>query len=113
MLHQRFGSKAEFRLVNAEANLLTDRLEYLYTSHLVTMERVIRPLVDALSSAGLIRPVPWRSLFLVFTAGGTAKFSNEALARLVDPGHVEASVDVETHADFVADLVIAGLCVPG
>lgn len=97
------------RLVNAEGSRPSDRLDYLYSNHLVAMEQVIRPIVDDLSRTGQIRPVPWRSLFFMITAGGTAVFSNEALAQLVEPDNATRPWEIATHAEFVADLIVDGL----
>ena len=97
------------RLVNTEGSVPSDRLDYLYSRYLVTMEKVVRPIVDELAKAGRIRPMPWRSLFFMITAGGTAVFSSEALARLIDPDDPSGPAQARAHADAVADLVTGGL----
>lgn len=97
------------RLVNIEGGLDTDRLDYLYDTYMTRLSARTQAIIDQLVAEGRIRPVPWRSLFFLITAGGSAVFSSEALARRISPVDPHHADQVRQHADFVADLVVTGL----
>ncbi|MBF4571813.1 TetR/AcrR family transcriptional regulator [Herbiconiux sp. VKM Ac-1786] len=97
------------RLVQTEGARASDRLDYLYENYVVVLEQIIRPTVDALTADGLLRPADWPSLYFLITSGGTALFGSPALAHLIEP---DAAADPDAsarHADFVADVIVAGL----
>jgi AcrR family transcriptional regulator len=100
------------RLVNIEGSQETERLAYLYKTVMDRISSRYRAVVDDLVAAGRMRPVPWRSFFFVITAGGSAMFSSEALARRVAPGDPRSAEQIQAHADFLANLVVTGLSLP-
>lgn len=97
------------RLVNIEGSQETDRLDYLFENYMRGLSSRVQAIVDELAADGRMRRVSWRSLFFVITAGGSAMFSSEALARRVASGDPRSKKQIHDHADFLADLVIEGL----
>ncbi|WP_433756719.1 TetR/AcrR family transcriptional regulator [Nocardia sp. CA-135398] len=101
------------RLVTVEGASPSPRLTYLWETHIgPSIARVMAPL-KVLVDAGVLTNADIRSLHFLVAHGATAPFSLVPLAELLDPQDPRRPTAVREHANFVADLVVAGLKAKG
>lgn len=97
------------RLVTVEGAIASPRLTHLYQARIgPTVARVtapLKPLVDR----GVLTEADIRSIHFLVAHGATAPFSLAPLARMLNPIDPLDPDAVRAHADFVADMVVAGL----
>lgn len=97
------------RLLTIEGATPSDRLTYLWEAHIgPTIANVLAPL-KKIADTGMLTTTDIRSLHFLIAHGATAPFSLVPLARQLDPRDPLDPVAVREHAEFVADLVVAGL----
>lgn len=97
------------RLVTVEGAAPSDRLTYLWEAHIgPTVTKVLSPL-KVLVDAGVLTTTDIRSLHFLVAHGATAPYSLVPLAEQLDPTDPRSPAAVRKHAEFVADLVVAGL----
>jgi TetR/AcrR family transcriptional regulator len=97
------------RLVSVEAASESPRLTYLYEAHVAPLHARLTAPLKSLVDRGVLREVDIRSLHFLVAHGATAPFSLVPFAQMlnsVDPLDPDA---VREHADFVAEMVVAGL----
>ncbi|WP_329343652.1 TetR/AcrR family transcriptional regulator [Streptomyces sp. NBC_00663] len=97
------------RLTTVEGVASSPRLDYLYEQHIEPILTEATAPLRQLADEGVIAPVPMRTLYFLVAHGGTALFSLIGLSRLMGPQDPLDPEAVTHHADFVADLVLAGL----
>jgi TetR/AcrR family transcriptional regulator len=97
------------RLVAVEGAASSPRLTYLYEAHIgplhARLTAPLKPLVDE----GVLSEVDVRSLHFLIAHGGTAPFSLVPFACMLDPVDPRDPKAVRAHAQFIADMVVAGL----
>ncbi len=97
------------RLVAMEGATASPRLTYLYEAHVqplyARLTAPLKPLVDS----GVLSDVDVRSLHFLVSHGGTAPFSLVPFARMINPVDPLDPEAIRRHAEFVADMVVAGL----
>ncbi|SDZ95803.1 MULTISPECIES: TetR/AcrR family transcriptional regulator [unclassified Mycobacterium] len=97
------------RLVTVEGAVPSARLTYLWEAHIgPSIMRVLSPL-KVLVDAGVLTEANIRSLHFLVAHGATAPFSLVPLAEQMAPEDPRSTAAVREHAEFVADLVVAGL----
>jgi TetR/AcrR family transcriptional regulator len=97
------------RLVAVEGATASPRLTYLYEAHVhplyARLTGPLKPLVDN----GILSEADVRSLHFLVAHGGTAPFSLVPFARMLNPLDPLDPDAIHRHAEFVADMVVAGL----
>ena len=97
------------RLVTIEAATAGPRLEYLFEAHVQPLysrlTSPLKPLVDQ----GVLTLADVRSLHFLLAHGGTAPSSLAPFARMLDPIDPRDQEAVRRHAQFVADVLVAGV----
>jgi TetR/AcrR family transcriptional regulator len=97
------------RLVAVEGATASPRLTYLYETHVhplyARLTGPLKPLVDS----GILSEADVRSLHFLVAHGGTAPFSLVPFARMLNPVDPLDPDAIRRHAEFVADMVVAGL----
>lgn len=97
------------RLVTVEGAVSSPRLTYLWDAHIgPSIMRFLAPL-KTLVDAGVLSDADVRSLHFLVAHGATAPFSLVPLAEQMAPEDPRSTAAVREHAEFVADLVVAGL----
>jgi AcrR family transcriptional regulator len=97
------------RLINAEASIPSERLDYICDRFIVPVQKHFMPMYRALVDSGTLRPVSLPTLFFAITSGSAAMFSNDALATRLFGAKALRPSDHASHADDFADLIIGGL----
>jgi AcrR family transcriptional regulator len=96
-------------LMNIEGRQDTERLAYIYNTHIGPSIEPVARLLDFLAAEGRTRPVPLRTFFFLLAHGAAAPFTLAALARHFDPLDPLDPAAAEAHADLAADLIIRAL----
>jgi TetR/AcrR family transcriptional regulator len=97
------------RLVTVEGATASARLTYLFEAHVgPTVARVTAPL-KILVDRGVLSSTDIRTVHFLVAHGGTAPFSLVPFAKMLDPVDPRAPDAVHQHAEFIADMVVAGL----
>ncbi|HTY31767.1 TetR/AcrR family transcriptional regulator [Mycobacterium sp.] len=97
------------RLVAVEGAAPGPRLTYLYEAHIAPLHARLTAPLNPLVDRGLLREVDVRSLHFLIAHGATAPFSLVPFARMLHPMDPLDPKAVRAHAEFVADMVVAGL----
>jgi AcrR family transcriptional regulator len=97
------------RLVDVEAATASPRLTYLYEAHVAPLHARLTAPLKPLVDRGVLREVDVRSLHFLVAHGATAPFSLVPFAKMLEPTDPLDPDAVHRHAEFVADIVVAGL----
>lgn len=97
------------RLVTVEGATPSPRLTYLFDAHIRPLYARLTAPLKTLVDRGVLTDVDVRSLHFLVAHGGTSPFSLAPLAKMLEPIDPCDSTAVRGHAEFVADLVVAGL----
>lgn len=100
-----------FQITTYEGARGGERLEYIVKNHVEGFLEVARVMIDAAAQQGLIRPVPWASLFFLVLTGGPALFALRAFAEAVGarPPTMDEQTFLRQHAEATADMILAAL----
>lgn len=101
------------RLVTVEGAAPSPRLTYLYEAHVAPLYARLTAPLKVLVDRGVLSEVDVRSLHFLIAHGGTAPFSLVPFARMIDPLDPLDHDAVREHAEFVADVIVAGLAARG
>ena len=96
-------------LLNIEGRQDTERLAYIYNTHIAPALEPISRLLDHLAAQGRTKPVSLRTFLFLLAHGAAAPFTLAALARRFDPTDPLDRAAVEEHADLAADLIVRAL----
>jgi len=97
------------RIMNHEGAIDSPRVRYVVERFVNPLRPGVEALLTRLAEAGRIRPVPYATLHYLAVAGGGALYANPVEAALLGaPAHPDADA-IRTHADTVADMLIAGI----
>jgi TetR/AcrR family transcriptional regulator len=97
------------RLVDVEGATASPRLDYLYEAHVAPLHARLTAPLKPLIDRGVLGEVDVRSLHFLVAHGGTAPFSLVPFAEMLNPVDPRDSEAVREHAEFVADMIVAGL----
>ncbi|MDT4926517.1 MAG: hypothetical protein QOG01_4230 [Pseudonocardiales bacterium] len=96
-------------LMNIEAGLDTERLDYIYDRYIEPSLAPLGRLIDHLAAEGRIRPVPIRTLNFLVAHGAGAPYTLAALARRFGGPDPLDAAEIERHAQLAADILTAGM----
>jgi AcrR family transcriptional regulator len=96
-------------LMNIEGRQDTERLAYVYNTHIAPALEPVGRLLDYLAGEGRTIQIPLRTFFFLLAHGAAAPFTLAALARHFDQSDPLDPAAVEAHADLAADLIIRAL----
>src|SRR5882757_7324086 len=96
-------------LMNIEARVESERLDYIYDSYVAPALAPLARLLDHLHENGRIRPISLRALFFLIAHGAAAPFTLVALARRFDKADPLDSKQVDEQAELTADVITGGL----
>ncbi|MER6936247.1 TetR/AcrR family transcriptional regulator [Nocardioides sp. NPDC127514] len=99
-------------LMNIEAGLDTERLDYIYKNYVAPAFAQLERLLDHLADEGRIRPISVRTLNFLVAHGAAAPFTLVPLAQRFGGPHPLEPEEVERHAALAADILTDGLRVP-
>jgi AcrR family transcriptional regulator len=97
------------RLVSVEGAAASARLDYLFEVHVQPLYTRLTAPLKVLVDVGVMTSADVRSLHFLVAHGGTSPFSQVPFARMLDPLDPMGPDAVRQHAEFVADMVVAGL----
>jgi TetR/AcrR family transcriptional regulator len=101
------------RLVTIEAAIAGPRLTYLYEAHVQPLYARLTAPLKSLVDKGVLSTADVRSLHFLLAHGATAPLGAVPLAKLLDPADPQDPTAVRRHAEFVADVLVAGLLARG
>jgi AcrR family transcriptional regulator len=96
-------------LMNIEARVDSERLDYIYGKYVAPALAPLDRLLDHLREHGRIRPISLRALFFLIAHGAAAPFTLTALARHFDETDPLDPDQVAEHAALTADVITNGL----
>jgi TetR/AcrR family transcriptional regulator len=96
-------------LMNIEARIDSERLEYIYDNYVAPALTPLGRLLDHLREEGRIRPISLRALFFLITHGAAAPFTLVPLARRFDNTDPLDPDQVAEQAALTADVITSGL----
>jgi AcrR family transcriptional regulator len=96
-------------LMNIEARIDSERLDYIYDNYVAPAMAPLGRLLDHLQERGSIRPVTLRALFFLIAHGAAAPFTLAPLARHFDDVDPLDPREIARHAALTADLITSGL----
>jgi AcrR family transcriptional regulator len=96
-------------LMNIEARVDSERLDYIYDSYVAPALAPLGRLLDYLQENGRIRPISLRALFFLIAHGAAAPFTLAPLARHFDNTDPLDAIQVAAHAALTADVITSGL----
>jgi AcrR family transcriptional regulator len=96
-------------LMNIEARIDSERLDYIYDTYVAPALAPLGLLLDHLRDTGRIRPISLRSLFFLIAHGAAAPFTLAPLARHFDDADPLDPDEVAVQAALTADLITSGL----
>ena len=96
-------------LMNIEARVDSERLDYIYDNYVAPALAPLGRLIDYLQEEGRIRPISLRALFFLIAHGAAAPFTLAPLARHFDDTDPLAPDQVAEHAALTADVITSGL----
>ena len=99
-------------LMNIEARVDSERLDYIYDNYIAPALAPLGGLLEYLHEQGRIRPISLRALFFLIAHGAAAPFTLAPLARHFDDTDPLAPDQVAEHAALTADVITGGLRVP-
>ena len=97
------------RIVDGEATLASERLDYLCATYILPMAARFRPLWEQLIAEARIRPIPPETIYYMITSGGAALYASDAMTTRLFGQLPRTESDIDRHADAAADLLIGGL----
>ncbi|WP_228800838.1 TetR/AcrR family transcriptional regulator [Nocardia terpenica] len=97
------------RLVTVEGAIAGPRLDYLFDAHVGPLHARITGPLQVLVDRGVLTAADVATLHFVVAHGATAPFSLTPLARKLHAADPLDPEIVRGHAEFVADMVVAGL----
>ena len=97
------------RLVAVEGAAPSPRLTYLYEAHIAPLHAQLTAPLKPLVDRGVLSEVDVRSLHFLIAHGAAAPFSLVPFARMLNPVDPLDPEAVRAHAEFVADMFVAGL----
>lgn len=103
-----------FQIVTYEGARGGERLDYILDNHVRRFIEVTKQMVGTAGELGLVRKVPWASLFFLVFSGGPALFALGEFARGVGarPDGMSEQEFLEQHARATADMFVAALTPP-
>jgi AcrR family transcriptional regulator len=96
-------------LMNIEGRQDTERLAYIYTTHIKPALEPIGRLLEHLAAQGRTTPTSLRTFHFILAHGAAAPFTLAALSRHFD--RVDPLGAVEAHAQLATDLIIRAISV--
>jgi len=96
-------------LMNIEARVDSERLDYIYDNYIAPALAPLGRLLDHLHENGRIRPISLRALFFLIAHGAAAPFTLAPLARRFDNTDPLDPNQVAEHAALTADVITSGL----
>jgi AcrR family transcriptional regulator len=96
-------------LMNIEARVDSDRLDYIYDNYISPALAPLGRLLDHLHRNRRIRPISLRALFFLIAHGAAAPFTLAALARHFDSADPRDPDQVVEQAALTADVITNGL----
>jgi TetR/AcrR family transcriptional regulator len=96
-------------LMNIEARVDSERLDYVYDNYIAPALAPLGRLLDHLHDNGRIRPISLRAVFFLIAHGAAAPFTLAPLARHFDNTDPLEPDQVAQHAALTADLITNGL----
>src|SRR3984893_3099938 len=96
-------------LMNIEARVDSERLDYIYDSYIAPSLAPLGRLLDYLNKNGRIRPISLRALFFLISHGAAAPSTLVALARRFDSTDPLDPKQVADQAALTADVITSGL----
>jgi TetR/AcrR family transcriptional regulator len=96
-------------LMNIEARVDSERLDYIYDNYIAPALAPLGRLLDHLRENGRIRPISLRALFFLIAHGAAAPFTLAPLARHFDNTDPLDPDQVAEQAALTADVITSGL----
>jgi AcrR family transcriptional regulator len=96
-------------LMNIEARVDSERLDYIYVTYVAPALAPLGRLLDHLHEKGRIRPISLRALFFLIAHGAAAPFTLTPLARHFDDTDPLDPDHVAEQAALTADVITSGL----
>ena len=96
-------------LMNIEARVDSERLDYIYDNYVAPALAPLRQLLDHLRKEGRVRPISIRALFFLIAHGAAAPFTLAPLARHFDDTDPLDPDQVAEQAALTADVITNGL----
>jgi AcrR family transcriptional regulator len=96
-------------LMNIEARVDSERLDYIYDNYVAPALAPLGRLLEHLQKSGRIRPISLRALFFLIAHGAAAPFTLAPLARHFDNTDPLAPKQVAEQAALTADVITSGL----
>jgi AcrR family transcriptional regulator len=96
-------------LMNIEARVDSERLDYVYDNYVAPALAPLGRLLDHLHQDGRIRPISLRALFFLIAHGAAAPFTLAPLARHFDDTDPLDPDQVAEQAALTADVITSGL----
>jgi AcrR family transcriptional regulator len=96
-------------LMNIEARIDSERLDYIYDNYVAPALAPLGLLLDHLRANGRIRPISLRTLFFLIAHGAVAPFTLAPLARRFDDTDPLDPDQVAEQAALTADVITSGL----
>jgi AcrR family transcriptional regulator len=96
-------------LMNIEARIDSERLDYIYDNYVVPALAPLGLLLDHLRTTGAIRPISLRALFFLIAHGAAAPFTLAPFARHFDDADPLDPGEVAQQAALTADVITGGL----
>jgi AcrR family transcriptional regulator len=96
-------------LMNIEARIDSERLDYIYDNYIAPALAPLGRLLDHLHKHGRIRPINLRALFFLIAHGAAAPFTLVPLARRFDNTDPLDPNQIAEHAALTADVITSGL----
>jgi AcrR family transcriptional regulator len=96
-------------LMNIEARVDSERLEYIYDNYIAPALAPLGRLLDHLQKEGRIRAISLRALFFLIAHGAAAPFTLAPLARHLDNTDPLDPNQVAEQAALTADVITGGL----
>jgi TetR/AcrR family transcriptional regulator len=100
-------------LMNIEARIDGERLDYIYDNYVAPALAPLGRLLDHLQQRGSIRPVSLRTLFFLIAHGAAAPFTLVPLARRFDDVDPLDPDEIAKHAALTAEVITSGLRLNG
>jgi TetR/AcrR family transcriptional regulator len=96
-------------LMNIEARVDSERLDYIYDNYIAPALAPLGRLLDHLRENGHIRPISLRALFFLIAHGAAAPFTLAPLARHFDSTDPLDPDQIAEQAALTADVITSGL----
>ena len=97
------------RIMNHEGAIDSPRVRFVVDRFINTLRPGVEDLLTRLAAAGRIRPIPYATLHYLAVVGTGAIYANPVEAALLGAPTHPSPHDIRTHAETVADLLIAGI----